>query len=116
MPPAQTTVTGNDSTNNSDSQLNLATPVHGTSSSNSSINKDTIASGTRFQRFRETWAYDPFNQPDSIKRYDAWRENARAERKLKLQKMVHQTTYKAKRVVGLGSKRREGEGDLLNAQ
>jgi hypothetical protein len=114
MPPAPTNATNS----NNSSQLDLADPKRGTSSSSSSgsKDKDTVTSGTRLQRFKETWNYDPFNQPDSIKRYEEWRRRAREERKVKLRTMVHETTDRARGIVGLGSKRRNGQEDIVQVQ
>lgn len=114
MPTNTTTATSNASNNSS--QVDLATPRRGSSSSNSSITKDTTTSGTKLQRFKESWAYDPFNQPDSIQRYEAWRAESRQKRKVKLQKLVHETAYKAKSAVGLGSKRRLEQDHVVTAQ
>ena len=65
---------------------------------------NTSGSTTRFQRMRQTLAYDPFNQKTSIERYDAWRERARTERRQKLKKVLAGTTERARGAMGLGTK------------
>jgi hypothetical protein len=109
MAPAPVRNTASE-TDNTPLESGQTTPI---ASDAGSVN--TGGSTTRFQRMRQTLAYDPFNQKTSIERYDAWRERARIERRQKLKKALAGTTERARGVMRLGPKQQSDNANVALA-
>lgn len=55
-----------------------------TPSSQSSLGYAPLTEGSLWKRFQHTIAYDPFNQPGAVNRYDDWKHRVRTRRALKV--------------------------------